>query len=461
MNGSTKQFFNIISIIGLIAFWACLKAQPQIVFEPLISGFTRPVDISAPHDGSGRLFIVEKDGYIYIIENGNKLSTPFLDIHTNLNTASEAGLLGLAFHPNYSENGYFFINYVNQNKYTTISRFQVSGSNPNLADLSSEKKLMQIFQPANNHNAGDLNFSPLDGYLYIPMGDGGGAGDPSCYAQDSSSYLGKIIRIDVDENMNSAPYYGVPLDNPYLDKEIVPNEVWAFGLRNPWRSSFDRKTGDYWIADVGQGAREELNLIPAGSPFGLNFGWKIKEGELCYGTTSCYTTIPGCNSGEYIEPIFSYNRTATGGRSITGGYVYRGCKFPGLQGYYIYTDYISGNSWYGNSGEGFVRFSGAPSRVTTYGEDEAGELYVASYDTGVIYKVVDESIPSVLILDNNQFPLSGTYSALDTISIIDPYTFSGSSVVFETKVLKIGNEIHLTSDTGFQINQKECNQQNR
>lgn len=449
---------KIILTISFIVFQLySLIAQPQIEFETFVSGFTKPVDIAAPNDGSNRLFVVEKEGFIRIIENGTKSITPFLNISSKLNTASEAGLLGLVFHPEFSENGFFFINYVDQSNYTTISRFQVLSSDPNKADLSSEKKLMQIFQPANNHNAGDLNFGPLDGYLYIPMGDGGGAGDPSCYAQDSSSYLGKIIRIDVNQNINSTPYYGIPTDNPYLDIELVPDEIWAFGLRNPWRSSFDRKTGDFWIADVGQGAREELNLIPAGSPFGLNFGWKIKEGELCYGTSSCDSNIPECNSGEYKEPIFTYNRTASGGRSITGGYVYRGCKYPGMYGYYIYTDYISGNSWYGNSNEGFVRFAGAPTRVTTYGEDEAGELYVASYDTGVIYKVIDKSIPSVLKLSGENFPLAGEYIALDTIIITEPFTFTSSDVIFNSPILKIGNEIQISPNSGFRVNKWDCN----
>ena len=242
-------------------------AQPTLQFVLAHTGFNDPVDISNAGDGSNRLFVVEKAGIVKIIEDGNVIATPFLDISSIVNsTASERGMLGIEFHPDYESNGYFFVNYTNLSGTTTISRFDVSAGNANLADASSEKIMLQISQPFNNHNAGDLKFSPVDNYLYIPMGDGGSGGDPGCRSQDSTLLLGKLLRIDVDQNVNTPPYYGIPPDNPYLSNATVPDEIWAFGLRNPWKFCFDSKNGDMWIADVGQGNVEEVNTIDELTP---------------------------------------------------------------------------------------------------------------------------------------------------------------------------------------------------
>src|SRR5688572_19926512 len=236
----------------------------------IFSGLGRPVDIQPAYDGSGRLFIIEKRGYIRVYENGQLLETPFLDVTDRVNNSSnEMGLLGLAFHPDYEQNGYFYVNYTGSGGGDTfISRFQASG---NSADPNSELILLNIEQPFPNHNGGAAAFGP-DGYLYLGLGDGGAAGDPFKNGQNTQSLLGKILRIDV----NNGDPYTIPSDNPF------GSEVWAYGLRNPWRISFDRATGDLWIGDVGQGAWEEIDYIPAGSPGGANFGWSIMEGNHGY-----------------------------------------------------------------------------------------------------------------------------------------------------------------------------------
>lgn len=431
-------------------------SQPQVSFELAYSNFSLPVDIATPNDDTDRLFIVEKNGLIYIIEDGVRQNDPFLDIISRSSSNGERGLLGLAFHPDFGSNGHFFINYTNNSGNTVISRWNTMADNPNIADINSEKILITIAQPASNHNAGDLNFSPIDGFLYIPMGDGGSGGDPWCNSQDSTEMLGKILRIDVNQNVNSSPYYGIPADNPFINNPIVPDEIWAFGLRNPWRSSFDRKTGDLWIADVGQKQREEVNLIPANVPGGLNFGWNRMEGKICYDINPddiivpCPNTIPICNDDAYTEPIFDYLRSGTtGGFSITGGFVYRGCDYPGLYGYYLATDFISANSWYIDQSGSATLFTGAPEEVSTYGEDKNGELYVASLD-GNLYRVVDSSVLNVLVLDDTDFPLSGMYSALDSIIIDSDLEINSSDVIFNTDVLKV-NELSVSNSSDIII----------
>jgi glucose/arabinose dehydrogenase len=320
------------------------------------------VDLQSSFDGSGRLFILEKYGAIRIFKDGLLSPQPFLNIDDRVDDGSnEMGLLGLAFHPNFEQNGYFYVNYTGDGGHTRISRFTASGD---VADPNSEQVLMVIDQPFPNHNGGAVAFGP-DGYLYLGLGDGGAAGDPFKNGQDTSSLLGKILRIDV----NNGDPYSIPADNPF------GNEVWAYGLRNPWRISFDRVTGDLWIGDVGQNQYEEIDYLPSGSPGGANFGWSIMEASYGY---------DGVAQPGLLLPAAEYSHDF--GCSVTGGYVYRG-SMPEWNGIYLYGDYCSGTVW------GLILVDGqwqsqvvfeADLRITSFGEDESGELYLVS-DTGSIY----------------------------------------------------------------------------
>jgi glucose/arabinose dehydrogenase len=328
-------------------------------------GLKRPVDIQPANDGSGRLFIIEKPGYIRVFENGELLAGPFLDITDRVNdNSNEMGLLGLAFHPAYEQNGFIYVNYTGAGGNTFISRFQAAG---NSADPDSETILLTINQPYPNHNGGAATFGP-DGYLYLGLGDGGLAGDPHKNGQNKDALLGKILRIDVD---HGDPYM-IPTDNPF------GNEVWAYGLRNPWRISFDRANGDLWIGDVGQGDWEEIDYLPAGSQGGANFGWSIMEGNHGYDG--------GAQPG-LLLPAAEYNHDY--GCSVTGGYVYRGAM-PEWNGIYLYGDYCTGYIWgtflSGGTVQNQLLFESGGT-ITSFGEDERGELYLASYN-GNIYQLV-------------------------------------------------------------------------
>lgn len=359
------------------------------------SGFSKPVDIA--NAGDDRLFIVEKDGKIRIIESGNVLPEDFLDIDPQVNSsANERGLLGLAFHPKYSQNGYFFVHYNNLNGTTTISRFSVS-ADPNIADKSSEKIILTIPQPYNNHNGGDLNFGP-EGYLYIGMGDGGAAGDPENRAQNRQTLLGKMLRIDVD---NGDPY-SIPEDNPFAMDDFTLDEIWALGLRNPWRFSFDRLTGDMYIGDVGQNKWEEIDFEPGGDPGGRNYGWRCYEGDEDYNLLDC----PGM--AEMTFPIHTYqNNSSADGCSVTGGYVYRGQDVPGLYGKYIYGDYCSGKIWSLEMDACGIWhneqvFDGPAQNYCSFGEDKDGELYLAALGSGIIYRIHSSCSISVLETTQNE-----------------------------------------------------------
>ncbi len=334
----------------------------QYEWRRIASGLKRPVDIQSAGDGSGRLFIVEKYGVIRVYQNGQLLDQSFLNIADRVNDGgNEMGLLGLAFHPNYEQNGYFYVNYTGSGGHTRISRFQAS---ENAADPNSEKVLMVVKQPYRNHNGGALAFGP-DGYLYVALGDGGSAGDPQKNGQNPRTLLGSILRIDVD---NGDPY-AIPPDNPF------GNEVWAYGLRNPWRISFDRLTGDLWIGDVGQNKWEEIDYLPAGSPGGANFGWSIMEGNHPF---------DGSPQPGLLLPVMEYGRES--GCSVTGGYVYRGAM-PEWNGIYLFGDYCSGKIWglmlLNGERQARVLFK-AELLITSFGQDEAGEVYLAS-DTGSVH----------------------------------------------------------------------------
>lgn len=336
-------------------------------WETAASGFKSPVDIQHAGDGSGRLFIVEQAGVIRILQNGAPLEPPFLDITDRVNDrGNEQGLLGLAFHPDFASNGFFYVNYTKEGGDTVIARFTASG---NMADPNSEVQLLNVSQPYPNHNGGGLAFGP-DGYLYIALGDGGSGGDPQGNGQRRDTLLGKILRIDV----NRGEPYAVPPDNPF------GNEIFHYGLRNPWRFSFDARTGDLWIGDVGQGSYEEIDFLPASTPGGINFGWNRFEGFHDY--------TAGDIPENYRPPLFEYSHTE--GCSVTGGNVYRG-SMPEWQGVYFYGDFCSGKVWGAlrtvSAGEetsiSTVLFE-TGAQITSFGVDEAGEVYLAARNGDIL-----------------------------------------------------------------------------
>ena len=362
----------------LFFFVAFSQAQPILQLQTFSTGFVRPVDIV--NAGDDRMFIVEQRGQIHIINaQGQRLPTPFLNIQSRVNSSgNERGLLGLAFHPDFAQNGFFYVNYTNASGHTRISRFTANPGNSDTANPDSELVLLAVNQPFSNHNAGDLNFGP-DGFLYFGLGDGGSGGDPQNYSQNRQSLLGKMIRIDV----NSGSPYGIPSSNPFVNDPATLDEIWAVGLRNPWRFSFDRLTGDMWIADVGQNAWEEIDFQPAGSPGGMNYGWRCYEGNAAYNTSGCQ----GISS--YTAPIHVYANSFTNGCSVTGGFVYRGTEFPDLYGHYIYTDYCSGKIWSLTSGANGawtnrLLLQGATNSYVSFGENRHGELFLLTLGGNVL-----------------------------------------------------------------------------
>ena len=386
-----SRFFLTFIFALLLSSFVCAQPQ-QLTLGTFATGFNEPLDLC--HAGDDRIFVVEKDGRIHILDQqGVRNSTPFLNIDPRVNSAaSERGLLGLAFHPNFQQNGYFYVNYSNASGATVISRFEVS-SNPDVADANSEQILITIPQPFSNHNGGCLKFGP-DGYLYIGMGDGGSAGDPQGNAQNGASLLAKMLRIDVD---GGSPY-GIPPSNPYLSNANVRDEIWAFGLRNPWRFSFDRVTDELWIGDVGQDDWEEIDVWPAGSsPSAPNFGWRCYEGNAPYNTAGCGILAT------YDGPIYVYANNISNGCSITAGFVYRGLRHKNLFGSYFFTDYCSGNLWYtlpdGNGGWITSLYANLDNfDYASFGEDKYGQLYVCGVSSGTIFKMEDTTcVPKAYI----------------------------------------------------------------
>ncbi len=346
----------------------------QYQWQEVSTGLARPLLLTNANDGSNRMFIVEQAGYIWVMENGQILTQPFLDISGIVNsTSNERGLLGLAFHPQYAENGQFYVNYSNVDGDTVVARYKVLEANANVADPSSASFVIQIDQPYSNHNGGDLAFGP-DGYLYIGMGDGGSQGDPQGNGQNPQALLGKMLRLDVD----SAEPYAAPPDNPYATDPTIAPEIWALGLRNPWRFSFDRLTGDLYIADVGQNLWEEINFQPAGQG-GVNYGWNIMEASVRYS---------GEPVKEGLTPPFAEYSHAQGGCSVTGGYVYRGAEIPALNGVYFYGDYCSGIIWSSfRNAEGAWQtniFMDTNYSISSFGEDEMGELYLVNQGGSIL-----------------------------------------------------------------------------
>jgi len=352
-------------------------AAPAIRLKPFLSGLDKPVYVTSARDGSNRLFIVELDGLIKVVQPGSRTPTVFLDIRDKVLTGLEQGLLGLAFHPQFSTNRQFFVNYTRAaDGATVIARYRARGGDPNVAK-PTETVLLLINQPFANHNGGMLEFGP-DGFLYIAMGDGGSGNDPRNRAQNLKKLLGKILRIDVDRPDGVRPYSS-PATNPYFGDLTGRDEIFATGLRNPWRFSFDRQTGDLIAGDVGQGQREEIDLIALGG----NYGWRIWEGNRC--------NDPGnCAAAGFVFPIAEYEHT--GGRcAVTGGYVYRGSRASLPDGAYVFGDYCSG--------EIFVLEGGSMSllldtdlNISSFGENEAGEIYVVGLG-GTVHRIAPPPAP--------------------------------------------------------------------
>jgi glucose/arabinose dehydrogenase len=384
--------------------FASINAQENGVLTPFAHGFSSPVIIT--HAGDSRLFVVNQPGTIVIVDSsGNVKTEPFLDIHNKVTFLGEQGLLGLAFDPDYKNNGYFYVNYIGARDSTHISRFTMFAGKPDKADSLSELQIMTIAQPFKNHNGGNLVFGP-DGYLYIGMGDGGSGGDPGKRAQNPHLLLGKILRIDVDHGNP----YTIPESNPFFGSDSVRNEIWALGLRNPWRFSFDRKTADLWIADVGQNAVEEIDFQPAASPGGENYGWRCYEGNQSFDQEDC------APHDSFTFPVYTYPHGDE--CSVTGGFVYRGDSLSAYYGKYFFADYCSDRIWTLHKEgtewvkEDFGRFAG--NGFGTFGQDYKGELYIAGHANGIIYRIESRptGLPPVIELSGIRFfndPASGKF----------------------------------------------------
>ncbi len=354
------------------------NGQIDLEFINEVTGFRNPLYLTHAGDGSDRLFVVEQGGLVRIVDNQQILPTPFLDISDRTDAGGERGLLSIAFPPDYATTGYFIVSYTDLEGDSVIARYTVS-ANPNVAN-QAEQVILRLEQPFTNHNGGLVKFGP-DGFLYIAFGDGGGSGDPQNNAQNSQLLLGKLLRIDVE---GGSPY-AVPSSNPFVDNTDFRDEIWAWGLRNPWRFSFDRMTGDLFIGDVGQERFEEINIQPQSSPGGENYGWRITEGESCFNPPFL------CNRTGLTSPVVVYGRSD--GASVTGGYVYRGSRYPDMVGTYFYGDFISQRLW------GLPSSASTPTLlleqaglIASFGEDESGELYLVDY-LGRIVQLADDPEP--------------------------------------------------------------------
>jgi glucose/arabinose dehydrogenase len=344
--------------------------------ELVAEGFDQPVQVVDPDDGRNRLFVVEQSGRIRVLRKGRVESKPFLDLSALVSCCGERGLLSLAFHPGFAENGQFFVNYTDRSGDTMVARYQVATDDPDQADPASAVTVLTVAQPASNHNGGLLLFGPQDGYLYIGLGDGGGGNGQN--GQDLQTLLGKLLRIDVDGTSGTQPYT-IPPDNPFVGQPGARPEIWALGLRNPWRFSFDRATGDLWIGDVGSGTYEEVNYQAAASAGGENYGWNVMEGHAC-------RTERGCEA--FIPPVGGFDHDA--GCVVTGGYVYRGTAMPRLKGVYLFADYCSGKVWglVHKAKQGWRQRGPIATglHVSSFGEGADGELYLVDLH-GAVYRL--------------------------------------------------------------------------
>ncbi|HEV8600727.1 MAG TPA: PQQ-dependent sugar dehydrogenase, partial [Gemmatimonadales bacterium] len=377
-----------LGLLSLLALAGCHRDTTSpgpnpagVGLQEVASGLAFPLFLTSPPGDNARLFVVEKTGRIRIVRNGSLLSTPFLDLSSQVSNGSEQGLLGLAFHPGYSANGRFVVNYTNPSGDTRISVFRVS-ANPDIADPASEQVILSVDQPYSNHNGGMVTFGP-DGKLYIGLGDGGSGGDPQGNGQNRNALLGKILRLEV----SATGQVSVPGDNPFVGQPGVRPEIWSYGVRNPWRFSFDRQTNDLYIGDVGQSAREEVDVSTSATQFGrgLNYGWNRMEGLACYSPSS------GCNQSGLTLPVLDYGHSD--GCSVTGGYVYRGDDVPALKGLYFYADYCEGwirsFRWNGTAASDQREWSTLKpgGQISSFGEDARGELYVMT-SSGKVFRFV-------------------------------------------------------------------------
>ncbi|KXN97923.1 hypothetical protein LS48_14115 [Aequorivita aquimaris] len=421
---------NLFYFIPFLLFSTLLIAQ-DVSIEFFKGNFDSP--LSLQHTDDDRLFIVEKGGEIKIIQgDGTVNATPFLNISGIISTNGERGLLGMAFHPDYSNNGYFYVYYTNTSGNTQVSRFSVDSGNPDLADPSSELFLLDYNQPETNHNGGNLAFGP-DGYLYIASGDGGGSGDPNDRGQDLGYLLGKILRIDVD-NPSGGNNYGIPSDNPFVGDPNALDEIWAYGLRNPWRFSFDFTDNNIWIADVGQTSREEINRANVGEA-GLNYGWRCYEGTQPFNTQGCP------QQSELTFPLTEYTH-AGGNCSITGGYVYRGSVYSDIPGLYFFADFCSGLIGTVDNSGNLVEHGNFSGSWVSFGEDVNKELYIIDFG-GDIYQVKggelanteDFSFENTLTMLPNPTSENVTFSFKNgTHQTIKFFDIRGSLVSFEENI---------------------------
>jgi glucose/arabinose dehydrogenase len=418
--------------------------------SPFATGLARVVCLS--NCGDSRLFITDQSGYIRIVDSSGTVNPrPFLDIHERVVFNGEQGLLGMAFHPQYPTNGLFYVNYIGRGDSTHISRFRMMDGYPQKADSLSEFKLLTIYQPFKNHNGGDLQFGP-DGYLYIGLGDGGSSGDPGNRAQNPKELLGKLLRIDV----NQGNPYTIPPTNPFYTNPDTLGEIWALGLRNPWRFSFDRLTGDLWIADVGQSSNEEINIQLATSTGGENYGWKCYEGNDVYNNSVCNT------EATLTFPIFTYPHGQE--CSVTGGYVYRGNPSSLFYGYYFFADYCSDRIWALNhTDQGWVRqefgrFAG--NNFSSFGEDSKGRLYIAGYSSGTVYrlddvttgiagnenregvKIFQSNFPGKIHIEIGNQPKQETHYTLYNLNGIVCFTGSSNDADFEINTGRLASGIY-------------------
>lgn len=369
-----KNILIIFNLVILCLGQSLISKAQMVRYDEVADGFNAPVDLQFSDDG--RAFVVEQVGMIRIIDNGMVLNDPFLDLTDVTVRSGEQGLLGMALHPLFSDNGYFYVNYIDANGNTIVSRFSTS-SDPNIADRNSEKLILNIVQPYSNHNGGCIQFGP-DGYLYIGMGDGGSGGDPDGYGQLRTTLLGKMLRIDV----NTDEPYVIPVDNPFADDDFTMDEIWALGLRNPWRFSFDSETGDLWIGDVGQNLYEEIDMQLGSSAGGENYGWRCKEASEPFNLNNCP------DESEFTDPVLTIEQGPD--CSVTGGYVYRGSDIPLLDGIYIFGDFCSGRVYTLTENSGIWESERLPdvNNPSAFGQDKNGEMYIVSY-SGQIYKIAN------------------------------------------------------------------------
>ena len=450
MNGSSINTacrrWAIRLVLAATALGCPVAAGAEISLQLVSGGLDYLVGIERTGDASGRLFLVQQSGQIKIYDGTHVLSTPFLDLSSIVTFGGEQGLLGLAFHPNYSTNGLFFVNYINRSGMvgdTVIARYHVS-ADPNVADPASATILLTVSQPFANHNGGQIRFGP-DGFLYIALGDGGSGGDPSDNGQSLNTLLGKLLRIDVDGGVP----YAIPPGNPFVNTLGARGEIWAYGLRNPWRFSFDRQTGDLFIGDVGQNLWEEVDVQPAGSPGGQNYGWRLMEGRHCYLPSS------NCNSGSLTLPIIEYSHTL--GCSITGGFRYRGGLLNGYAGTYFFSDLCGARIWTATptpDGTWSATVQLQTSLViTTFSEDAAGELYVSHYGVnGGLYRIVSAVSSSPLLTVTKNGGGSGRIStsplALECGSVCGARFDIGSAVTLTATADSGSTFVGWTGDPG-------------